>query len=204
MTYLPHLIAMNLSYILMVWFFISLLLSIYSKSQNTLSSFTLFLVWAFYSYALHYNKMAHLTDPQVYEAVAWFDLITALILTMWLKGAISRRISTALPYWLRYDSLAWAYALIILVAAICHFVMLNDVVLLLGKSNALHTPSIIYVWYDELIILTQILQIMVAGYGMVKSIRTLIILHKTSFDYSAGVNDYIESLQRQKTREART
>jgi hypothetical protein len=139
----------------------------------------------------------------MYETIAWFDLITALIITMWLKGSISSNFIRTLPEHLRYDQLAWMYAIIILLTAICHFVMLRDVVLLLDVSNS-YKPSIIYVWYDELIILGQVAQIMVATYGMAKSIRILNLLYQTDIDCGIGVDCYIESLQRQKEREART
>ena len=200
----PYLISIYLSYFLMVWFFIALILSIEYKAKAVLTSASLFLVWAFYSYIL-FNRdklMAPIPDVRIYEIVFWFDLVTAVIMTMWLKGSISSSFVRTLPSHLRYDKLAWMYAIIIFITAACHFFMLDDVVLLLDKSKPLYKPSIIHVWYDELIILGQLAQIMVASYGMVKSIRTPDVLHQTDIDYSAGVDCYIESLQRQKEREA--
>ena len=196
-------IAIYLSYGLAVWFFIAFVLSLWFKSKTVLCTFTLLLIWSVYSYVLHEEMMSHLSTVQMYEVIAWFDLITALIITMWLKGSIGESFVRTLPSYLRYDELAWAYAIIILLTSICHFVMLRDVVLLLDVSNS-YTPTIIYTWYDELIILGQVAQIMVASYGMVKSIRTPNVLHQTTIDYSIGVDCYIASLQRQKEREART
>ena len=174
----PYKIAIFLSYVLMGWFFISVVLSLWSKSHNTLSSITLFLAWSVYSYVLSTKSMAHLSTPQMYEVIAWYDVITALTLTMWLKRPVNSSFIKTLPEWLRYDNFAWKYALIVLVAAICHFVMLRDVVLLLDKSVVSYIPSIIYAWYDELIILTQVLQLMVATYGMVGMVGAIRKLRK--------------------------
>ena len=201
----PYLISIYLSYALMVWFFIASVLSIKARSESktVLTSLSLFFVWAFYSYIL-FNRdvlMDPLTSLQVYEMIFWFDLVTAAIMVMWLKDSKSLSFIRTLPEYLRYDTLAWMYAIILLLTAFCHFVMLDDVMLLL-KAPTSYTPSIIYVWYDELLILGQLAQMAVAGYGMVKSIRILNVLHQTDLDYSAGVNDYIEGVQRQKEREA--
>ena len=204
----PYLIAIYLSYFLMVWFFIASVLAIRSKTKTVLTSVSLFLVWSFYSYILlNYDQlMAPLTDPQLYEMLFWFDLVTAAIMAMWLKDSKSLSFVRTLPNYLRYDKLAWIYAIILLLTAVCHFFMLDDVVLLLeaSKNSTKYTPSIMYFWYEELLILGQISQAMVASYGMVKSIRILNVLHQTDIDCSIGVDCYIESLQRQKEREART
>lgn len=206
----PYLISIYLSYALMVWFFIASILSIRARSESktVLTSVSLFLVWTFYSYIL-FNRdvlMDPLTNLQVYEMIFWFDLVTAAIMVMWLKDSKSLSFIRTLPEYLRYDKLAWLYAIILFLTAACHFFMLDDVMLLLKASNAsiTYTPSIIYVWYDELLILGQLAQMAVAGYGMVESIRILNVLHQTDLDYSVGINDYIESVQRQKEREART
>jgi hypothetical protein len=187
-------IAKALSYVLMGCFFMSSILALWARSYKTLSSITLFFVWAFYSYTLHYDKMAHLSDVHMYEAIAWFDLITAVLLTMWLKGSVSSNFVRTLPKWLRYDTITWVYSIIILSAAICHFVMLRDVVLLLDESIVSYVPSIIYVWYDELIILTQVLQLMVATYGMVGMVRAIRKLRKDNRLCSVSAHNYNKSI----------
>ena len=132
----PYLLSIYLSYFLAVWFFASSVLAIWSrsKSQKVLSSVTLFLVWAFYSYILVNREV--LMDPlplaHVLEVVAWFDFITALVLTMWLKRSKGTGFIRTLPEWLRYDDIAWKYVIIIFAAAMCHFVMLYDVVIDVG------------------------------------------------------------------------
>ncbi len=202
----PYLISIYLSYLLMVWFFIASILSIAAKTKTALTSISLFLVWAFYSFIL-FNRvelMDSISDLQLYEMLFWFDLITAVIMVMWLKDSASIGFVRTLPSYLRYDKLAWVYAIILLLTAVCHFVMLDDIVLLLDKSNSSYSPSIIYTWYDELLILGQLAQMAVASYGMVKSIRVLNVLHQANIDCSASVNSYIKGVQRQKEREART
>lgn len=142
----PHLIAMHLSYILMVWFFFLCVINFTSK-EVAVSSFVLMVVWCSYSYYMLFEKYTLFDFTEELELAILFDGATALAMTTILNK----------------DKLAWKYALILSFAVLCH------IMILLAIENK--ERGFFYHYYDELIILTCLMQISVSFNGMVKNSR---------------------------------
>ncbi len=193
MNYEPHLIAANMSYLLMVWFFIFSYLSITKKLNTSLSSITLFFAWCVYSCLLYNDKFDKFNYIQSKELLILIDVITGLIMTMWLKGNISSSFVRALPHWLRYDVLASKYAHILCFAGLCHIVVILSI-----QSKS---PNIFYLWYDELIILSGLLQMWVSKNGMADAIRKL---QDSDIGYSSDTHSYNKGSPIQEAAEDRT
>lgn len=144
--YEPHLIAANLSYVLMVWFFI---LTITKINKEFLSSAILFLVWSYYVFLIHNDKFNSLNFEVTTNALIMIDGVTALIMTTILTK----------------DRLAWKHALILSFAVLCHIMILLNL-----KTQS---AGFFYTWYDELIILVGLLQMGVSYNGFITSFSNL-------------------------------
>ena len=97
-----------------------------------------------------------MTDPLSYVKekylLMWYDLSVALFMIVILT----------------IDRQAWKHALILAFAALCHFMIIYDLTIYSSfVSNAFYT------WYDELIIMVGILQMVISHNGILSAIRRL-------------------------------
>jgi len=174
--YQPHLLAMNMSCFLMVWFFILLL---FGSSRTKVSAFILFVAWCFYSITSitgMFDRLDYLASKRVLILI---DGLTALILTMFLI----------------FDKSAWKYSLILAFAVLCHTMIIYDLTI----ASSWFT-LFFYSYYDELIITVGLLQMGVSYNGFIESLgRVQKLLSRTIF-YS---NSSCKGLSTQEKRDSK-
>jgi hypothetical protein len=146
MTYEPHLIAIKLSYFLMVWFVFSFS---FSNKNTVASSLIILVMWIFYSYLLFTGVFDPISYEQEREALIYIDGIFALLLS----------------FAFFFDKNAWKYALTLCFAVLCH------IMILLSLKNGSY--GFFYNWYDELIIATQLTMMAVSYDGTIRTLRDI-------------------------------
>lgn len=140
MTYEPHLIAANLSYPLLVWFFICL----FSGRKYFLSSLALMCLWLIYCYAISNGMFKPFSYIESKGVLIRIDSAFALIMTVIFI----------------FDKLAIRHAILLSFATLCH------IMVILSIKN--ESYGLFFYYYDELIIMVGLLQ-MVVSYGGFKT-----------------------------------
>lgn len=174
MNYEPHLIAVNLSYLLLVWFFI---ISTFGKSRDFTVSLVLFVLWGLYCFIFFFELFRPLSYIETLNTIILIDSSFALSCTMILKLSPS----------------AWKHSLLLCFATLCHCMVL----LSLKHEYA----SIFYLWYDELIILIGLLQMVISYNGFTTALRNI---QGLLYRRNADSNSVSSGLPPQKKRKVKT
>ena len=173
MTYEPHLIAVNLSYLLLVWFFI---ISAFGKDRDFAVSLVLCVLWGLYCLVFFFELFSPLSYNETLNTIILIDSAFALSCAMILRLSPS----------------AWKHSLLLCFATFCHCMLL--------LSLKYDYVSIFYLWYDELIIMVGLLQMVISYNGFTKAFRNIQgLLHWRNAN-SDGVSS---SLPTQKKRKAK-
>lgn len=154
----PHLIAANLSYISLVWF---LFLTLFDSYKYKPVHFLLFVAWYLYSFCIYFDLFDVMNYIESKEVLIMIDGATALAITIFLFR----------------DANAERQAVILAFAVTCHTVIIYHLTI---SKWWLTQPF--YTYYDELIIMVGISQMLVSYNGIIRSLRNLqALLHRFSF-----------------------
>ena len=146
MNYEPHIIAENLSYLLLVWFFIA---SVFGSIKDFAISCCLSVLWLFYCWIFIFN----LFDPLNY-----IEMINKVIL-------IDGSFALACAMLLKLSPTALKHSLLLCFATLCHIMIILS---LKTKSYGLF-----FYYYDELIILVGLLQMVISYNGFTKALHRI-------------------------------
>ena len=80
----------------------------------------------------------------------WYDILIAIFMIALLK----------------IDTQAWKHAFILAFAALCHFMIIYDLTI-----HSSFVSNVFYTWYDELIIMVGILQMVISSDGITSALR---------------------------------
>lgn len=142
--------TIDIYYIVAIWF---LLLGISNKEYRP-SSAILFVIYSFNIISDFLGMTVSMSYNEWLLYMIKLDGATAIMLTMVLT----------------IDKHAWKQALILSFAVVCHFMI--SLYFITDSSKLESVSFIFYEYYDELIILTAILQMVVSLDGMVKGINS--------------------------------
>jgi len=144
--YKPHLIAENLSYLLLVWFFV---ISVFGGIKDFAVSCCLCILWLIYCWIFTFN----LFDP-----LSYIELTNKIIL-------IDGSFALACAMLLKLSPTALKHSLLLCFATLCHIMIILS---LKTKSY-----GFFYLWYDELIILVGLLQMVISYNGFTKALHRI-------------------------------
>ena len=82
----------------------------------------------------------------------WYDILIAIFMIVLLK----------------IDKQAWKHALILAFAALCHFMIIYDLTI-----HSSFVSNIFHTWYDELIIMVGMLQMVISHNGLINALRNM-------------------------------
>ena len=184
--YQPHLVLMALPYILTVWFFIALFsITSIDKFFERISIPVLFLFSLLNITWLGEIPYAKFSQAYINE---WLLRKEFLIL---LDGAAA----LILTMFLMYDRNAWKQSLILVFAVLCHTMVLYDY-----KVSQSVMSGFFYIWYDELIIMTALLQMAASYDGFIDAFRYIRLLLSRRFFYSHSANKNTSTLEKRKVK----
>ena len=146
--YKPHLIAAYMSYPLLVWFIVASIVIFLSREDKPWCLLVLVFYWGFYSFVI-YNKL--------FDQFGYIENKEKLI---YFDGAVA----ASMTFLLYIDKVAWKHALILGFATLCHVMIILDL-----SIHSSFFSNFFYVWYDELIIMVGLLQIMVSFNGFISA-----------------------------------
>ena len=86
------------------------------------------------------------------QLLMWYDILIAMLMIVLL----------------RMDKQAWKHALILAFAALCHFMIIYDLTI-----HSSFASNLFYTWYDELIIMVGILQMVISHNGLINALRRM-------------------------------
>lgn len=152
MSYKPHLIAAYMSYPLTVWFIFASIIFILSKKEVPWCLIALVFYWSFYSYAIFNNSFDHFEYIESKGKLIYFDGAFSVIMSMFLK----------------LDKSAWKHALLLCFATLCHIMIIWDL-----SIHSSFFSNFFYAWYDELIIMVGLLQMVISSDGITSVLRRL-------------------------------
>lgn len=175
--YQPHILVNPTIYLVTVWFFICLI-----KLEGRVSSLILFLFFLLNCFWVHEIPFEKTTQEyldhwlQNKKFLTMLDAGSALVLTMFM----------------RKDKRAAKLALIMSFAATCHLMILFDYTLVRNSVGAFF-----YSWYDELIIISN-LMLMAATYD--RFVGSLSKLQGMLYRFFSDYNRLFQSLSARKER----
>ena len=172
--YKPHLIAENLSYMLFVWFFI---ISVYGGIKDHVLSSCLCVLWLVYCWIFTFDMFGSMSYIELTNKVVLIDGCFTLVCALLLKVSPT----------------AYKHTLLLSFATLCHIMIILS---LKTKSY-----GFFYLWYDELIILVGLLQMVISFNGFNKAFHRIQGLLRWR---DANGNSFNQSLSTQKTRKAKT
>ena len=163
--------------VLLTFYF--LFLTVFGDIRVKISSFIVFLssLFIIITASYEFSEVSRYVNDDAFTDDVWISVLwdgaTGLILIMFLL----------------YDENAWKQALLLAFATIWHTVVL----LYLTTDSILLKDSIvlIYIWYDEFIILVSLLQLWVSRDGMADAIRRV---ETYNYRNCNSVNDYSRSI----------
>lgn len=95
-----------------------------------------------------------MVDPLSYVEskylLMWYDILISIVMIVLLK----------------IDKQAWKHSLILAFAALCHFMIIYDLTI-----HSSFISNVFYTWYDELIIMVGILQMVILSDGITNALR---------------------------------
>jgi len=142
----PHVIAENLSYIMLVWFLFILATNV---KEQRYSSLILSVYWFSYCFIFYNGLFDQFEYLEVTELIINIDGAFALIMSLVFM----------------LDKKSVRLACILIFAVLCHVVLIYHLTI----SSSFITKAF-YIWYDELIITAAILQLWVSRDGMAKGL----------------------------------
>ena len=172
MTYEPHLIAAILSYPLLVWFFICL----FSGKKYFLSSLVLCILWLMYCISLSHG---------LFDGLSYLESKSVLIR---IDGAFALVMTTLFLF----DRVAIRHAVLLAFATLCH------IMIILSIKN--ESYGFFFYYYDELIIMVGLLQMVISYNGFTTALRNIQGLLHWHNDDSNCIDS---SLPTQKKRKAK-
>lgn len=173
MEYKPHLIAEYLSYLSLMWFFI---ISVFGRIESFKISSILTIYWVLYCWIFIFNVFDPMSYIEMVSKLTLIDACFALSCTMIIT--ISKT--------------AWKHALLLSFATLCH------IMIILSLKN--ESYGFFYLWYDELIILVGLLQMVISYDGFTRALNRIQGLLCGRNHSSHGYN---QSLSIQKKRKAK-
>lgn len=180
MTYEPQLIVKALVYILTLWFFLCCIQK--PKIQNI--GFYILLSWI----SINLYWLSDINQP--IESSAYLnEYIGKRNFMIKLDGVFALMMSM----FLHKDKSAWKHSLLLAFAALCHIMILLNL-----KTDSY---TFFYTWYDELIIIVGLLQMVVSRDGITEALRSIQGLLRW---WSSNINRGSKGLSPQKKRSAKT
>lgn len=179
MNYEPQLIVKAFVYILTLWFFLCLFSDFNFKNIGTKILF----VWI--SINLYWLEPISLS-------VASPEYLQAYIVNKEFLIKLNASFALMIAMFLKYDKSAWKYASLLSFATVCHIVIILS---LRTKSY-----GVFYLYYDELLIITNILIMVASKNGIITALRNIQgMLHWVCFD-NCNFNKGVSTQKKRKAK----